>query len=551
MTTYHFADPPPYEHQVRVLQRIIETKGRTAILADPGTGKTRCVIDYAGMLATKMQDEVRVLVIPPLAAIDGWVEQALDYLPEGIGLWAEAVGGSIVKRAEAIRSRGPDTGGSRLTGFRRAEVLALRRANGETGDPLEGPAGLGKPRVVMLSTNLDGFASRRAVTPGGSVTAADRMVQGVKGFAPHLIVVDESHRIKGHTSNTSRAISRLRDLAPRRLILTGTVMPHSPLDVYGQWRFLAPDAFATEHPGGEVRAWSFHQFRARYARMGGYMGREVKGFQNLDDMEERMARNSVVVRKSEALDLPPTTDARIPVHLSPREAKAYKTMKDDLVARLDSGELAAAPNRLAQLMRLRQITSGIMHDDVTGEKVDIGSSKTKAITSHVTETLGGEDRVVIFSHFRHEMDDLIEALRKAEPDGTYIAEITGGTPTEDRTRIRKEFGGLKRVTSADGDVTFVPDETRRHNGRMILIAQVRTMSLAVNELVAASHAVFGSLSERRDDYVQARDRLDRIGQTLPVTFWHAVVPGTVDDVILRAHRDRTSLESAMLAHLKE
>ena len=83
------------------------------------------------------------------------------------------------------------------------------------------------------------------------------------------------------------------------------------------------------------------------------------------------------------------------------------------------------------------------------------------------------------------------------------------------------------------------------------MAQIKTMSLAVNELVTASHAIFGSLSQQRDDYIQARDRLDRIGQTQPVTFWHVIVPGTVDEVILKSHRDRTDLENAMLRHIAE
>lgn len=535
MTSYTFADPPPYEHQRDILKRIIETRGKCAILADPGTGKTRTVIDYAGMLATKTQSEVRVLVIPPLAAIDGWVEQTLEYLPEGIGVWAEALGGSIVKRAEALRSRGPDTGGLRLTGFQRAEVLAIRNADGSQGDPRQGPAGVtdGGPSVVVLSTNLDGFASRRAVTPGGTVTAADRMVEGVKGFAPDIIVIDESHRIKGHSSNTSKAIARLTRLAPRRLLLTGTVMPHSPLDVYAQWRFLDPEVFGTRLADGTTKPWAFHRFRNEYAVMGGYLGKEVKGFRNLDDLQDRMALNSVVVRKSDALDLPPTSDARISVSLSPRERTAYAQMKEDLVARVEDGALTSAPNVLAQLMRLRQITSGILHDDVTGEAIDLGSSKVRAIASHVNDTLAGEDRVVVFCHFRDEIAKVAEAVAAT---GTLVETITGDTHPTERTAIRKRFGA-KEVS-------------KRHDGRMVLVAQVRTLSLAVNELVTASHAVYGSLSERRDDYVQSRDRLDRIGQENPVTFWHAVAPGTVDDIILTAHRDRTDLEDAVLRHLK-
>src|SRR3546814_9415310 len=64
---------------------------------------------------------------------------------------------------------------------------------------------------------------------------------------------------------------------------------------------------------------------------------------------------------------------------------------------------------------------------------------------------------------------------------------------------------------------------------------MRTMSLAVNELVTASHAVYASLSERRDDWVQSRDRLHRIGQKRPVTFWNVLVPKSVDEVIYQAH----------------
>jgi SNF2 family DNA or RNA helicase len=75
------------------------------------------------------------------------------------------------------------------------------------------------------------------------------------------------------------------------------------------------------------------------------------------------------------------------------------------------------------------------------------------------------------------------------------------------------------------------------------------MSLAVNELVTANHAIFGSLSQQRDDLEQAKARLDRTGQTRPVTFWYAVAPKTVDEVILKSHRDRSNLENELLRHI--
>src|SRR3546814_11324587 len=95
----------------------------------------------------------------------------------------------------------------------------------------------------------------------------------------------------------------------------------------------------------------FGQFQERYGVFGGWQGRQIVGFQNLGEMQEVMARNSIVVRKEDALDLPETVDVKVPVHLSPREQAAYDQMKDQLAAVLGGGNLATAPNRLAQMMR--------------------------------------------------------------------------------------------------------------------------------------------------------------------------------------------------------
>jgi len=80
-------------------------------------------------------------------------------------------------------------------------------------------------------------------------------------------------------------------------------------------------------------------------------------------------------------------------------------------------------------------------------------------------------------------------------------------------------------------------------------AQIQTLSRAVNELVTASNAVFASLSTKRDEWVQARDRLNRLGQTRPCTFWYALAPGTVDEVQYKVYEDRSNLERSVLTHV--
>lgn len=547
MTKFQFAGPPRYRHQMLGLTKLVETRGVCALLFDPGLGKTSVTLDYLSMLTLKATPspvdgvpEVRVLVAAPVAAVDTWVLQASTFASSQIDFWVEVLGGSIRQKVEALAARGGHPLGRTASkreapdafGVGRAQALDLR--GGDLRRAALGPRALSgeRPRLVLVSVNLDTFSSRQQA---GSGTMADLVLEGVKRFDPHAVVVDEMHKIKSPSSNVSRLLGRIGEHSPRRIGLTGTVMPHSPLDVFGQWRFLEPTAFGRVRSDGTRARATFTEFRARYAQMGGYMGREVKGFQRLEELREIMARNAVVARKEDALDLPPTTDVIVPVHLTAAEQRAYDDMKKNLAtlfaapASPGSAVSATASNRLAQMMRLRQITAGHLPLD-DGTIRELGGSKASTIASIVHDTLEGEHRIVVFALFKHEIKQLTAKL--ARP-GTEVLTITGDTPQAERMALRKRFG--------------TPVE--REPARLVLVAQIKTLSLAVNELVTASNAIFASLSQQRDDLIQGRDRLNRIGQQRAMTFWFAQAPGTIDDVILKSHRDRTNLESAVLRHI--
>jgi hypothetical protein len=541
VTVFRPKGPTRFAHQARGLKKLIQTGGVAALLFDPGLGKTAVVLDYASILALKAPTgEARVLVVAPLAAVDTWVMQSLMYVSDDVNVWAEALGGSIKQRAEALSSRSgnprpktPTRGprdrwhGPRAAHWHRSIMIQTRPER----PAQEGPDGIGnnKPRLVLEVVNLDSMASRARM---GSGTLADVMVDAIRRFAPDLIVVDESHKIKGVGANSSRALARVTDFVKRRVLLTGTVMPHSPLDVFAQWRFLEPYAFGQRLSDGTVKRATFGNFKDRFAELGGWMGKEVIGFKDLDVMQDIMAKNAIVARKEDALpDLPKVTPVVVPVLLSAAEKKAYKEMADNLSISMPTVS-ATANNRLTQRLRLRQITSGYIADD-TGTLRVIGQSKVSTIKAHVQDTLTSEKRIVIFSYFTDEIDLLRQAMESMQHEAkAEVMTITGATPVEERLRMRKRFGS---------------DDP----ARMVMIAQVKTMSLAVNELVTANHAIFGSLSEQRDDLIQAIDRLNRLGQTRPVTIWFMLAPGTVDEVIMQSHNDRTSVESAVLAHIQQ
>ena len=551
MAEFEFGGPPRFAHQKRGLKKLIDCKGVCALLMEPGTGKTAVTLDYCSLLAlASPRREARVLVTGPLAAVDQWALQAPKWVSPQVNVWAEALGGTSIQRVEALRSRGGkrpakltsegrSPKAARAAHANRSWAIAARRDGVEL--PREeaqqlGPdvLGDGKPRLVIEAINLDLLSQRRQV---GSKTMADVVLAAVTDFDPDLVVIDEMHKIKSVSSNSSRLAARIGNRVPRRIGLTGTVIPHSPLDVYAQWRFIDPKAFGRVQPDGTRRTATFAHFKEDYAQMGGYMGREVVGFKNLDRLEEIMAERSAVAIKAECLDLPETSDVIVPVNLSPKELKAYEDMRTKLQVEFreeddskadgaKSEGSATAMSRLTRAIRLRQITAGHLPDD-EGQLREVGRSKAKTIASIVHDTLVDEKRIVIFGAFRAELKAIAEEV---ERPGATVLTITGDTPPEVRLAMRQRFG-------ADSEE------------RLVIVAQIRTLSVAVNELVTAQNAIFASLPWQRDDIVQARDRLNRLGQEGSTTFWYALAPNTIDEVVYQAYQDRTDLEKALMNHI--
>lgn len=508
-------------HQTEGVKFLDSVDGIGALLWEPGVGKTGCTLSWVDKQA-EQAGEFRVLVVAPLTAADTWVLQAAPFMDSAVK--ARFLQGSTLDILNKIRQARDWT------------------TVPDTTIHVNHPGAKGKVsgnRVTILSISAGAISSFCTSRP-----KTVQFLQAIRKYQPHLIVMDESQLIKSATANISKAMYQIGQLAPHRIILTGTVTPLSPLDVYGQWRFLAPWTFSDQYKEkytktpltmtrtqqAGIRPWPWGRFKTKYTVPGGYKGKGIKSFQNLDDLNDRIAERSMVVYKEDALDLPPTTDIDIHFSLNAKEQKAYDEMRDQLAMELANGELLEAPNALAKIMKLRQIAAGFVKDTTTEEVHVVGDSLRKAVLEVVNVQLEGEQRIVVFAYFKSECAMLAESLKQK---GRTVELITGDTKADERLAIRRRFG----------DVSGNPEPT-------VLVAQVRTMSLSVNELVTAQNAVYASPSERRADWVQSRGRLDRQGQTKPVTYWNVYAPDTIGEVMLETHKVRGSMERALLDHIR-
>lgn len=319
------------------------------------------------------------------------------------------------------------------------------------------------------------------------------------------VIPDEGHRAKSAGSFQSKFLFQLGLRSKRKVILTGTLMPHSPLDVYGVYRFADHGIYGTNHG----------KFEARYAEMGGYHNREVVGFRNTEELTAKLEPITLMIDDSEQ-GLPSVVDVDHKVDLEPAAKKAYRDIETEFIAEWKGGSITAK-NAGVKLLRLHQLACGIAKVDDKPER-RISTAKIAAVKA-VLDDLADDEPVVVFVRFKLDMQDLLHALHKA---GRSASLIGNGV---------NELQEWKR------------GETQ------VLIAQIQAVKEGV-DLTRSAVGVFYSTGIYLGDYLQCRKRLHRPPQTRMVRFIHLVARGTKDVDTIRALRGRRDVIKAILGAMK-
>lgn len=529
----------PWPHQVDAFNAVAERPG--AMLAIPmGGGKGLAAIALAENYVA-----ARVLVVCPKSVVDVWRPEFETHAVRDYRIWDGAVIGAsgkqlknpaIIKRADAMRASG--------------------RASGD--------------RPFVAVTNFESLLS-------------DAMNGAIRQTSFDLLIIDESHRIKSPGGKASKRLGdigrRVRAIEGHVLLLTGTPMPHSPLDLYAQYRAADPSIFGSSNQtfkmryagrkvmyvanGGEP-VWEEAPDGTAIRRVGvdppktpplrrAKPGEPVyavgpKGealYDGLSDLRrdefERLAGSIMFRMDQDELDkllgLPPTVDVYRTCELEPVTRKLYDELHDDMVAQVEGGYVTAA-NAMVLVLRLAQVVSGcapiVTLDDPFYMSDPIGPSsepvlsvallaqpEKAALLKDILSDLPEDEPVVVFARFRHDLDSI---RRVAEDLGRTYGELSG--------RRRDGLAGPK----------MNPDIT-------ILGCQLRSGGVGI-DLTRARYGVYYSLDFSLADHQQSRKRLHRPGQTRRTTYIHLLAADTVDESIYWALRHRAEVIDAILDRMK-
>lgn len=360
--------------------------------------------------------------------------------------------------------------------------------------PVAVTGSVARRKEILKSSQADIFL----INYEGTRIITDELID----FGFDLAVFDESQNLKGHTSLQSKACYRIAMSCPHRLILTGTPVHNGPLDCYGQYRVLSPDIFGT----------SYYKFRARYALMGGYLGKQVLKYINMSDFKNKILRCSTVLTKEEVLDLPPRTYETVRVEMPEEQLRMYKQLRDQFITECKES-VVTAPVMLTRLIRFSQITAGF-YKDITGKETSYEKNPKQEWLLTWLQEHG--HKTVVFVRFIKELKDLQELLCK---NNIRFVSVYGGV--EDRIAVVKEFNDRPEI--------------------QVFIGQIDTAGQGIN-LQSANYCVFLSNNYSWGDREQAESRIHRQGQkALNCTYYDVVMRDTIDERVLKILKKKESL----------
>lgn len=318
-------------------------------------------------------------------------------------------------------------------------------------------------------------------------------LENVKWFH---VIADEAHALQNRKSKQTLALKRIP--AGYKSALTGTPAFDKPDDLWSILNWLYPRYWSSY--------WNYYNDHIVFDNFNGY--KTIIGVNNPEKLQAEMEPFYVRRRKQDVLtDLPEKYYSERRVDLHPQQARAYKSMKDDMLAWIGEHEHEAvmAPVVIAQLTRLQQFACAFAEFDEVKQKMILAepSSKIDETMDIIEELLRAGQQVVVFSQFAQVIKLLATRLDKK---GITCGRFIGETPADERSRIVSGF--------QDGKV-------------QVFAGTISAGGVGIT-LTAASTVIFIDRSWSNALNLQAEDRLHRIGQKSAVHVIDIIANDTID-----------------------
>lgn len=447
----------PYDHQVEGVMYGLENDS-FLLGDDQGLGKSKQIIDIA--MCRKIKEGMKHCLI--ICGINGtkynWAEEVKIHSDED----------------------------SWVLGTRFTKRKPIKMIEGGTKEKLEDLENI--PHQFFWITNIETLRGGAYKEGKGKSTKyrfpiAEKIQKLCDKGIIGMVAFDEAHKAKNPESMQGRALLSIH--APHPIPMSGTFFLNNPLDLYLPLRW----AGFENH--------SYYAYKQHYCVMGGFGGKEIVGYKNLDELRTMMATVMLRRTKGDVLDLPPKIHVNEYVELTPEQKKLYKEVKEQIVDNLDKIKLS--PDPLSEMLRLRQVTGypGLISSSV------VTSAKMDRLEEIVEDIVESGEKAIIYSQWSEMTNYIRNRLKRFNP-----AYITGEVKAEER---------MAEVNRLQTDPNC-----------KIIIGTIGAMGTGLT-LTAAQTVIFMDEPWNRGIKDQAEDRAHRIGTTGTVRIVTLITKDTVDE----------------------
>ncbi len=328
----------------------------------------------------------------------------------------------------------------------------------------------------------------------------------ISQFHFNYIILDESQVIKNPDSIISKSVKELK--SSQRLILTGTPIENTTMDLWTQMSFINPGLLG-------AKSYFKKQFQLPIEK-------------NKD--EDRTKRLYTIVKpfllrrhKSQvATDLPEKIEHVRYCTMSEKQEEAYEKVKsayrDKIMTEIDAGGIGKSQFMILQgLTKLRQIAN---HPHLADEAYDGDSGKLEDISYMITNAMNKDHKILVFSQFVKHLKIVGGYLKK---EGIKYAYLDGSTKDREKE---------------------VSDFQTNENIKVFLIS-LKAGGLGLN-LTEAEYVFLLDPWWNPAIEAQAIDRAHRIGQTKKVFTYRFITKNTVEEKIMQLQQSKQKLASDLI-----
>jgi superfamily II DNA or RNA helicase len=320
-----------------------------------------------------------------------------------------------------------------------------------------------------------------------------------------MVVLDEAQAIKNAETKRAQATSGLQ--ADFRLALTGTPVENYLDELWSLFNFVNPGVLGSRE---------------------GFQKRFAKPIERDHDPHARQALRALIrpflLRRTKAAvlsELPPRIEQTMSVEMTDAERAFYEALRQQSLERIAALDAPAGRRKIQILAEITRLRRACCNPALIDPAAGVPSGKLDTFLELVEELVRNRHRSLVFSQFVGHLELVRTAL---DGRGIRYEYLDGSTPSAERERRVAAF----QSGSAD-----------------LFLISLRAGGTGLN-LTAADYVVHLDPWWNPAVEDQASDRAHRIGQERPVTIYRLIMQDSIEERILRLHRDKRDLASDIL-----